>query len=374
MKAPFSQFSLLYVLLFNLVSCYEVIDDVADVLDEVNNAISVAEMITEGVGVTSVFDITGMIVNFVKEIINEVKETDDAVSQFFAYSMNYYRGLGVSVLMTRLAYKVKGVPLKTSVTVKSVPISIFIAPSNTSWIFLLEGDGGYDNWALTGGNWVRYGKCVVYYSEVTDDIKDSQGQDAGLENFPGWDSIPDLNKFGIANNDYGNNFEPSYGGDLLPKDDALLYIMAAAKYTDWANKDDAKAFENNVSKVLASKGFNVLATTSTFDWCTGQSPSGESARVLLFRYAGEMWRFVVSSYDVPWAYQLTSFAYRSYGGYYIQEYVDQDFNFVSMYFCGSSDCLNGDLDGYLGQNGPSGRFGENLFSWPSTCGSVKSQL
>lgn len=360
----------------NRVLGYDVISDVNEVIEDVNQIISAAEMITEGIGVVSIFELTGMIVSFVEKIVEEVRETDAAIAEFFSYCMNYYGGLDVSVLMTRLRYKVKGKPMKTVVNIRGVPISIFIAPSGTSWIFLNEGDGGYDNWALTGGNWVRYGKQVVFYSEITDDIKDSKGQDVGGKKFPGWDFIPALNQFGIANNDYGNNFEPTHNSNLLPKDNVLLYIMAAAKYTDWSNKDDAKSFEINVVKVLGSKGYNVLATTSTFNWCTGQSPSGESARVVLFRYAGEMWRFAVSSYDVPWAFQLTSFAYRAYNGYYMQEYVDvdQDNRFVSVYFCGTLDCENGESSGYLEDGTYNGRFSEDAFQWPDICGSVKSQV
>lgn len=96
-------------------------------------------------------------------------------------------GLNVVIISTRHMYKGD-----VSWTIKEVggrEYYVYMVPHNIEWGLENLGDGGYENWSISGQNWVRWGKIVKFHNHWNSSSMGEPYQVRDQKDFPGWNTI-----------------------------------------------------------------------------------------------------------------------------------------------------------------------------------------
>ncbi|CAI4212823.1 unnamed protein product [Parascedosporium putredinis] len=64
--------------------------------------------------------------------------------------------------------------------------TLFAAPKDRVMIVENRGDGGFENWALCGSNWVRWGKIVKFHPSWNSATMGTPYEIRHPNDFPGW--------------------------------------------------------------------------------------------------------------------------------------------------------------------------------------------
>lgn len=80
-----------------------------------------------------------------------------------------------------------GHAIKTEHHFEGINFTVLAAPKGQTMIVENRGDGGYENWALMGTNWVRWGKIVKFHTNYwNEDTMGKRFEVRDQNDFVGW--------------------------------------------------------------------------------------------------------------------------------------------------------------------------------------------
>jgi hypothetical protein len=134
--------------------------------------------------------IAGLIAGISSSIASAVNRNEDNLErrrQFTQTTVKELSDRGYNAVIVAGGYKSLGHTIMHEHSFGGVNYTVFAAPQDQFFIVENRGDGGYENWALSGTNWVRWGKIVKFHTHFWDENamgKRFEVRDQSL--FPGW--------------------------------------------------------------------------------------------------------------------------------------------------------------------------------------------
>jgi hypothetical protein len=94
---------------------------------------------------------------------NRVADINERRKTFTTTTVRNMNDKGYNAVIVSSGYKAKGFAIKETHPFEGMDYTLFAAPRNQVMIVENRGDGGYENWALQGTYWVRWGKIVKFH-------------------------------------------------------------------------------------------------------------------------------------------------------------------------------------------------------------------
>lgn len=141
---------------------------------------------------TTAISIAGIVATIVSTVIDAMNKRSSSLERRRQFTQDTVRALseqGYNAVCICTPYKAAGYSMKKEHRFEGTTFTILAAPKGSS-VMIVEnlGDGGYENWALRGRNWVRWGKIVKFHA--------GQWKEKGMgkkyevrnkKDFPGWE-------------------------------------------------------------------------------------------------------------------------------------------------------------------------------------------
>lgn len=106
--------------------------------------------------------------------------------QFTQATVEELSSQGYNAVVVAGRHKAEGYTLKTNKCFEGVDFTILAAERDRVMIVENCGDGGYENWALMGVNWVRWGKIVKFHPGWNEEGMGKAYEVRKRADFPGW--------------------------------------------------------------------------------------------------------------------------------------------------------------------------------------------
>ena len=122
--------------------------------------------------------------------VDNTNRAADIVEQRKQFTQECVRGLSEkkrNAVIVAGGYRAKGFENKTTHDFHGIQYTLFEAPRNQVMIVENRGDGGYENWALSGTNWVRWGKIVKFHPYWNRATMGEPYETRDSAHFVGWD-------------------------------------------------------------------------------------------------------------------------------------------------------------------------------------------
>ncbi|ORY10006.1 hypothetical protein BCR34DRAFT_359421 [Clohesyomyces aquaticus] len=104
------------------------------------------------------------IVGAVASAVNRHADSLEKRKQFTQQTVAALSDKGYNAVIIAGGYKAMGHTIKTEHHFEGIDFTLFAAPEGQIMIVENRGDGGYENWALRGTNWVRWGNIVKFHT------------------------------------------------------------------------------------------------------------------------------------------------------------------------------------------------------------------
>lgn len=97
------------------------------------------------------------------------------------------RGYNAVIVSNESGSYGKGYTVKQECFHDGLTYTVYAAPRTQTMAVQNNGSGGYENWALQGTNWVRWGKIVKFHPSWNDATMGACYETRQQNHFPGWD-------------------------------------------------------------------------------------------------------------------------------------------------------------------------------------------
>jgi hypothetical protein len=134
--------------------------------------------------------LTGLITGIASAIQASADKHADRLEKRKQFTQETVRKLsdeGYNAVIVAGGFKALGYTQVIEYSFQGVDYTVFAAPQGQVMIVENRGDGGYENWALQGTNWVRWGKIVKFHTHDWNDATMGARFEVRAQNdFPGW--------------------------------------------------------------------------------------------------------------------------------------------------------------------------------------------
>ncbi|KAK9489020.1 hypothetical protein V1508DRAFT_429338 [Lipomyces doorenjongii] len=305
-----------------LIEVGQVVADMADVVGALDFAVS------------EIFDV----VTLIQDMVKEVKSEDNMFQQYVSSMLNYYSRTNASVAIFRNNHDFSGVVQKTTVALDSTTNAyVYIAPPEVSWVVKYNGDGGWENWGITGICWVRFGSYAIFYGNQQAPSPFQCSMNYAESQFPGWHSVNSQNNYGITSN-YPDNFNFGTPNNYYaPADVGQIIALAAAKYTDWKKMGDETAFLTYFAGMAGKLGLQGVIASDTIQYSRG--PQNDLPILeTLYSYNLIMYRILYTMESGEWQAKSKNDGILYAFGSTFEQVVDNNGNFIGYTFCQTGLC------------------------------------
>jgi len=137
----------------------------------------------------SVLSIVGLAANIASTIIttiNKNKNRREKRQQFTRSIVRQLSSQGYNAVIVAGPWRAWGYETMSEHCFEGVQYTLFAAPKDRLMIVENRGDGGYENWALCGSNWVRWGKIVKFHPHWNSQTMGTPYETRDQKDFPGW--------------------------------------------------------------------------------------------------------------------------------------------------------------------------------------------
>ncbi|KAK9240820.1 hypothetical protein V1525DRAFT_139772 [Lipomyces kononenkoae] len=114
---------------------------------------------------------------------DSVNKANGNREQFVKSTVETLSNYGYNVVVLTGMFKLEGTVNAKQVTVCDTEYTILWADTQYQWVVQYFGDGGWENWALDGWNWQRFGQIVRWFVNAIDG---SPYTVSPASDFPGW--------------------------------------------------------------------------------------------------------------------------------------------------------------------------------------------
>jgi len=127
------------------------------------------------------------VAGLVNDAVNRHADSLEKRRQFTQKTVEALSEKGYNAVIIAGGWKAMGYTMKTEHHFEGINFTAFAAPQGQIMIVENRGDGGYENWALEGTNWVRWGKIVKFHTNYwNEDTMGKRFEVRDQNDFVGW--------------------------------------------------------------------------------------------------------------------------------------------------------------------------------------------
>lgn len=134
--------------------------------------------------------IAALVTSIITAIDGAVNRNADTLERRRQFTQETVRALsekGYNAVVVAGGWKAMGHTQMTERNFEGIDFTVFAAPQGQVMIVENRGNGGYENWALEGTNWVRWGKIVKFHTHYwNEETMGTRFQIRDQNDFPGW--------------------------------------------------------------------------------------------------------------------------------------------------------------------------------------------
>ncbi|KAH6889394.1 hypothetical protein B0T10DRAFT_487900 [Thelonectria olida] len=137
-----------------------------------------------------IIGIAGTVASIAQAIQSSVNRHADHLERRRRFTQETVRQLseqGYNAVVVAGGWKALGHTQQTEECFEGITYTVFAAPQGQVMIVENRGDGGYENWALQGTNWVRWGNIVKFHTHYWNEgTMGNRFEVRNQNDFPGW--------------------------------------------------------------------------------------------------------------------------------------------------------------------------------------------
>ena len=136
-----------------------------------------------------ILSVVGLAANIASTVISTLKRKQDNRERRQQFTRALVRQLsseGYNAVIVAGSWRAWGYETTSNHCFEGKQYTLFVAPKDRVMIVENRGDGGFENWALCGSNWVRWGKIVKFHPNWNSKTMGTPYEVRHPNDFPGW--------------------------------------------------------------------------------------------------------------------------------------------------------------------------------------------